>query len=98
MTAHSAIAAAISAITMKIMCQLAKIITTCPIDGATTGITMNTMKISDITSAMARPPKRSRTIETAMTRVEAAPMPWMKRSASKVSKVGAKTAPAAAQM
>ena len=33
-----------------------------------------------------------------MTRVEAAPMPWMKRSASSTSKVGAKTAPIAARM
>ena len=66
--------------------------------GAITGMTMKTMKISDMISAMARPPKRSRTIETVMTRVDAAPMPCTKRSASSVSKLGAKAAPKAAAM
>ena len=58
--------------------------------GAITGMIMKTMKISDMISAIARPPNTSRTIETAMTRVEAAPTPWMKRSASSVSKFGAR--------
>ncbi len=43
--------------------------------GAITGMIMKTMKMSDMISAIALPPNLSRTIETAMTRVEAAPMP-----------------------
>ena len=53
-----------------------------PSVGATIGTAMKTMKTSDITSAMARPPKTSRMTETAMTRVEAAPKPCTKRRTS----------------
>ena len=63
----------------KIMCHSANSMINWPTPGAMTGMTMNTMKISDMTSAMRRPPNTSRTKETAMTRVAAAPMPWMKR-------------------
>ena len=64
--------------------------------GATTGMIMNTMKTSDMTSAMARPPKTSRMIDTVITRVAAAPVPWTKRRIRSVSKLGAKAAPSAA--
>ncbi len=40
--------------------------------------------------------KVSRTIETAMTRVAAAPMPWMRRQVSNSAKLGAIAAAAAA--
>ena len=56
------------------------------------GMAMNTMKVSDMTSAISRPENRSRTTEVAMTRVLAAPSPWMKRSASRIAKFGAKVA------
>ena len=82
--------------TTKIMCHSENSMTSWPRLGAMTGMTMNTMKISDMTSAMARPPKTSRTMETVMTRVEAAPMPWTKRRTSSVAKLGAKAAPSAA--
>ena len=49
--------------------------------GAMIGIAMNTMKVSDITEAISRPEKRSRTTDMAMTRVAAAPRPCAKRSA-----------------
>ena len=60
--------------------------------GAIMGTTMNTIKASDITSAMARPTKQSRTIETAITRVAAAPRPCSSRNISSTSKLGASTA------
>ena len=82
-------ASEIAAMKTKIMCHSENSMTNWPMPGATTGITMNTMKISDITSAMRRPPNTSRTKETAMTRVAAAPMPWIRRSASRIVKVGA---------
>ena len=63
-----------------------------PIFGAMTGIAMNTIITSDMTLAMRRPPKQSRTTEMAMTRVAAAPMPCMARSARSSSKVGEKIA------
>ena len=47
----------------------------CPMPGAMTGTAMKTMKTMDMISAMARPPNLSRTIDWAMTRVPAAPMP-----------------------
>lgn len=40
-----------------------------PMLGARIGTAMNNMMLSDITSAIARPEKRSRTIEVATTRV-----------------------------
>ena len=61
--------------TTKIMCHSENSMISWPRLGATTGMTMNTMKTSDMTSAIARPPKTSRTTETVMTRVPAAPMP-----------------------
>ncbi len=57
----------------KIMCHSENSITSWPRLGATTGMIMNTMKTSDMTSAMARPPNTSRMIDTVMTRVAAAP-------------------------
>ena len=48
-----------------------------PTVGAMIGTAMNTIIASDITLAMRRPPKVSRTIEMAITRVAPAPMPWM---------------------
>ena len=44
------------------------------------------MKASDITRAISRPAKRSRTMETASTRVAAAPTPIRTRAASRVAK------------
>ena len=70
----------------------------CPRPGAITGTAMNTMKISDITSAMARPVKRSRTTELAMTLVAEAPMPCTARKTSNVVKSGAKAAAKAQAM
>ena len=70
--------------TMKIMCHSENSMTSWPRLGAMTGMTMNTMKTSDMTSAIGRPPNTSRMMDTAMTRVEAAPMPWTKRRASSV--------------
>ena len=78
------------------MCHSANSMMTWPMLGATTGMIMNTMKTSDMTSAIARPPNVSRTIETVMTRVAAAPTPWMKRRMRSASKVGAKAAAKAA--
>ena len=82
--------------TTKIMCHSENSMTSWPMPGAITGITMKTMKISDMTSAMARPPKASRTTDTVMTRVAAAPSPCTKRRTSNVVKLGAKAAPSAA--
>ena len=65
---------------------------TWPMPGATIGMAMKIMKVSDMTSAISRPSKRSRTTAVAMTRVPAAPMPCTKRSASRTPKVGAKIA------
>ena len=59
---------------------------TCPMEGARIGTARNTMKASDITRAMSRPLKRSRTIDTASTRVAAAPTPIRARAASRVTK------------
>ena len=67
-----------------------------PIPGAMTGMAMNTMKISDITSAMRRPSNVSRTIDAAMTRVAAAPMPCTSRHSSRMANDGAMAAAAAA--
>ena len=50
--AQAEMASAITPMQTKIMCHSANSITACPIDGATTGITMNTMKMSDMTSAI----------------------------------------------
>ena len=47
--------------------------------GAMMGMAMKTMKISDMTSAMSRPAKRSRTTAVATTRAAAAPRPCVKR-------------------
>ena len=47
----------------------------CPMLGAMTGMAMKTIMTSDMTLAMRRPPKQSRTTEMAMTRVAAAPTP-----------------------
>ncbi len=46
------IASAITAMKTKIMCHSENSMTSWPMPGATTGMTMNTMKTSDITSAM----------------------------------------------
>ena len=75
------IAAATTAMKMKIMCHSENSMITWPTPGAMTGITMNTMNTSDMTSAMRRPPNTSRTNDTAMTRVAAAPMPWIEAKA-----------------
>ena len=93
---HMVMAKATIAIRTKIMCHSENSITSCPTDGAITGITMNTMNTSDMISAMARPPNTSRITETAMTRVDAAPIPCTKRSASNTPKVGASAAASAA--
>ena len=69
-----------------------------PIFGAITGIAMNTIITSDMTLAMRRPPKQSRTTEMAMTRVAAAPMPCRARSARRMPKVGEKIAASEARM
>ena len=58
-----------------------------PMEGARSGTARKTMKASDITRAISRPAKRSRTMETASTRVAAAPMPIRTRAASRVAKV-----------
>ncbi len=84
------------AMSTKIMCHSENSITSWPTEGAITGMTMNTMNTSDMISAMARPPNTSRMTETAMTRVDAAPMPCTKRSASSTPKVGANAAASAA--
>ncbi len=49
--------------------------TPCPIAGARIGMTMNTIMTKDITRAMPRPAKRSRTMAMAMIRGAAAPKP-----------------------
>ncbi len=81
---------AIVAIRMKIMCHSENNMTNWPRLGATTGMTMKTMKTSDITSAIALPPNTSRIIDMVITRVAAAPRPWTNLSTRRVSKVGAK--------
>ena len=48
---------------------------------------MNMMKAVDITCAIARPAKRSRTIATGTTRVAAPAIPPSTRAASKASKL-----------
>ena len=53
-----------------------------PIAGPSIGTIRNTIMMSDITLAISRPEKRSRTIAVASTRPPAAPMPWMTREAS----------------
>ncbi len=58
----------------------------CPMEGARIGTARNTMKASDMTRAMSRPLNRSRTIDTASTRVAAAPTPISARAASSVAK------------
>ena len=63
-----------------------------PIAGASIGTVMNTMMVSDITRAISRPAKRSRTIATASTRPVAPPIPWMKRARSSPSKLCASIA------
>ena len=60
--------------------------------GAMMGMAMKTMKISDMTSAMSRPLKRSRTTAVATTRIAAAPRPCVKRRARRTAKFGAKVA------
>ena len=45
-----------------------------------------------MTRAMVRPSYRSRTMETASTRVQALPRPWPTRAMISVSKVGARVA------
>ena len=55
--------------------------------GATTGTTMKTIITKDITSAMRRPPKASRTTATATTRGAALARPCRKRATSRVSKL-----------
>ena len=46
-----------------------------PTPGASIGTTMKTIVMKDITRDISRPSKRSRTMASAMTRGEAAPMP-----------------------
>ena len=67
--------------------------TTWPRLGAMIGMIMKIIITSDITSAICLPPKVSRTTDSAMTRVAAAPTPCRKRSASRIVKVGEKAAP-----
>ena len=63
--------------------------------GARIGTMMKTMKVSDMTRAICRPPYRSRMMERAMTMLAAA-MPCANRHASRVSKLRAKPTAAAA--
>ena len=66
--------------------------------GAITGIAMKTIITSDMTLAICRPPKQSRTTEIAMTRVAAAPTPCRNRKSSRNAKLGAKVEASAAAM
>ena len=79
-------------IDMKIRRQLPSIRKKVPVAGAITGTMMKIMKTSDITRAMSRPSKRSRTMATASTRAAAPPRPWMARAMSNTSKLWAKIA------
>ncbi len=60
-----------------------------PMAGPSIGTIRNTIMMSDITLAISRPAKRSRTIAVESTLPPAAPMPWMTREASSHSKLGA---------
>ena len=66
---------------------------TSPRLGAMTGTTMKIIMTKDITRAISRPRKRSRTMAMATTRGAAAPRPCNARAASSVVKLGAKAAP-----
>ena len=85
-----------AAMKMKMACQSANSRMSCPALGAMIGTIMKTVKTSDMTSAICRPPNTSRTTAMAITRVAAAPAPWMKRSISSWLKLGTNTAAAAA--
>ena len=67
--------------------QPATIMMPWPMVGAMIGTTMNTIIASDMTLAIRRPPKVSRTTEIAITRVAPAPIPWMARIASSIVKL-----------
>ncbi len=77
---------------MKMACQGPVSSRICPMLGARTGMAMNTMKTSDMTSAISRPEYRSRTTAVVMTRTLAAPRPCTKRRTSSMVKLGAKAA------
>ena len=57
--------------------------------GAIMGTIRKTIMMSDMTLAISRPAKRSRTIAVERTRPPAAPSPWMTRAASSQPKDGA---------
>ena len=63
--------------------------TPAPKAGASTGTIMKTMKVIDITRAIARPSKQSRTIATADTRAAAIAKPAVTRAASSSGKLAA---------
>ena len=85
---------AIASISMetKIACQPPSATSPLPIAGARIGTMRKTMVVSDMTRAISRPAKRSRTIVTASTRPAAAPVPWMKRATRRASKSAANVA------
>ena len=66
----------------KIRCQLPSSRSPLPVAGANTGTMMKIIMVSDMTRAISRPAKRSRTIAMASTRTAAAPMPWIARATS----------------
>ena len=74
------------AMNTKIDCHGPVSSSTWPTPGAMMGMAMKTMKISDMTSAMSRPAKRSRTTAVATTRVAAAPRPCVKRRARRTKR------------